>query len=115
LNKLVDLTRSVILFSPENKVLSKVKIENRENQDLELSRLSKSKEKIQWQKSDQYQLRLTFDHNSPIILVGSLKQKTGDDKQGIGNKNNQSHIYIFKIQESWILSENETRNPIELK
>ena len=115
LNKLIDLTSSVFLFSPENKVLSKVKIENRENQDLELSRLSKSKEKIQWQKSDQYQLRLTFDHNSPIILVGSLKQKTGDDKQGIGNKNNQLHIYIFKIQESWILSENETRNPIELK
>ena len=115
LSKLIDQTRSVILFSPENKVLSKVKIENREKEDLELSRYSKSKEKLQFQKSDQYQLRLIFDENSPIILVGSLKLKTDDAEEGIGDKNNQPHSYIFKIRESWILNENENRNLIEIE
>lgn len=114
-NKLIDQTRSVILFSPENKVMGKVNIENRENQELELFRHSKSKEKIQFQRSDKFQLRLIFDENSPIILVGSLKLKTAEAKKGIGNKNNQPQNYIFKIQESWILNENENRNPIEIE
>ena len=113
--ELIDGSKSVFIFTPKGKAIGRVKLVGREDKNIELVRLHKTRagESV-LPKGQGYQLRFSFDKNPPIILVGNLEIKErGREKENPNNFNTMT-TYIFQIKDSWILNEKEIRKPIDL-
>lgn len=110
---LIDRSQSAFLFTPKAKALGRVKMIKREGQNIEvLSQHETRLGKTILLSGKDYQLRFSFENQTPIILVGNLERKEGvQEKEKL---NNQLSTYIFQIKESWILNEKEIRKPIDL-
>jgi hypothetical protein len=113
--ELIDGSKSVFIFTPKGKAIGRVKLVGREDKNIELVRLHKTRagESV-LPKGEGYQLRFSFDKNPPIILVGNLEIKErGREKENPNNFNTMT-TYIFQIKDSWILNEKEIRKLIDL-
>jgi hypothetical protein len=113
--ELIDGSKSVFIFTPKGKAIGRVKLVGREDKNIELVRLHKTRagESV-LPKGQGYQLRFSFDKNPPIILVGNLEIKErGREKENPNNFNTMT-TYIFQIKDSWILNEKEIRKLIDL-
>lgn len=113
--ELIDGSQSAFIFTPKGKTIGRVKLVRREEKNIELVRLNKTRaEQSVLPKGEDYQLRFSFDKNPPIILVGNLERKEGEREKENPNNFNPLTTYIFQIKESWILNEKEIRKPIDL-
>jgi hypothetical protein len=113
--ELIGGSKSVFIFTPKGKAIGRVKLVGREDKNIELVRLHKTRagESV-LPKGEGYQLRFSFDKNPPIILVGNLEIKErGREKENPNNFNTMT-TYIFQIKDSWILNEKEIRKLIDL-
>ena len=54
--------------------------------------------------NDEYQLRISLENKPDIIFVGNI------DNQSLAAEEN----YIFKVNSSWILEDDEIRRPYDL-
>ena len=113
--ELIDGSQSVFIFTPKGKTIGRVKLVGREDKNIELVRLHKTRAgKSVLPKGEGYQLRFSFEKNPPIILVGNLERKEGGREKENPNNFNPLTTYIFQIKDSWILNEKEIRKPIDL-
>ena len=97
--------KSAYLFTPTVKALCKIKIVE-QNKNFFTFKPETKKILIgpALKENDEYQLRISLENKPDIIFVGNI------DNQSLAAEEN----YIFKINSSWILEDDEIRRPYDL-